>query len=548
MPMMNKPKTRASNTRFSPTCFLKRFAQDEDGSVLVMTIVLLVTMLIMGGMAVDFMRFESRRAEIQGVSDRAVLAAASLNQTLPAGDVVIDHFEKAGYANSIVGAPEITEKGSSKSVRVNAEVDVQTFFLRLAGIDVLSAPAASRAIEGSGEIEISLVLDISGSMRQNVSFHDDDGNWVTKTKMELLREAASNFATEVLGTNMDPDDPTEELDDPIVSMSLVTYASHVNVGNDIFNALNVAVNRSADPNHASNGRFENPSRCVDFNTSEFSTTEFNTTRMYRQVEHIEFWGENAPPVNTICPRNSYESIIPLAHKPGQLTPAIAQLQPRTNTSIHMGMKWGVSLLDPSTQAILENVSGVHDNFAGVRPYEYPTAESGLNTVKYVILMTDGENVAQERLLESAYDSYEEHTRYETSSFYYWWKNALNWEEQQKYLEYVEPVTERRCNQYGCWNQTVQDGYWKWALDQIITEEAYTATEADTWLQQICTEAKKQDIIVYTIAMGATTGGQAQMEACASEPTDRFYHETEGDAIKAIFKEIADQITDLRLNL
>ena len=170
--------------------YLHAFGRDEDGSVIIMTILLLVTMLIMGGMAVDFMRYEARRATLQSVSDRAVLAAARLNQTLDSRDVVEDYFAKAGFPNALVGAPIVVDNGNSRTVTVRSALDVNTFYLRLAGMDRLTAPARSSATEGVGKVEISLVLNISGSMRFSNRFVN-------------MQAAAIAFAEEVLDRVLD---------------------------------------------------------------------------------------------------------------------------------------------------------------------------------------------------------------------------------------------------------------------------------------------------------------------------------------------------------
>jgi len=77
---------------------VNKFKTDEDGSLAVMSLFLIPMMLILGGMAVDFMRFESERAIIQDTADRAALAAANLEftNTGQGADRVQDFFEKAG--------------------------------------------------------------------------------------------------------------------------------------------------------------------------------------------------------------------------------------------------------------------------------------------------------------------------------------------------------------------------------------------------------------------------------------------------------------------
>ena len=504
MQLTNTPKTRFQSATRSRAAFMKRFAKDEDGSIIIMSLLLLVSMLIIGGMAVDFMHFEAERAELQSVSDRAVLAAAELGQEIDPADVVIDYFEKAGYGGAIVGAPVVNSSISSRSVRVNSRVDMNTFFLKLINIDQLTAPAAAGAIEGVGEIEISLVLDVSGSMRENV--------WVNgqqKTRISLLKTAASNFIDEVL---------TADTRDR-VSVNLVMYSAHVNVGNDIFNRMRVNVDTAT----SYGGTFRNPSRCIDFITTEYNTTALNTTRSYQQVETVDLITDQYTPnpnsARQICPSASQNGIIALSQDADQLKAAINSLQPLTNTSIFMGMKWGTALLDPSTRSLLgTGVSSVDPVFAGVRPYDFAsgTSTSEAQALKYVVLMTDGENVPQPRMRRNRYDTYSEMNGYLNYSYLYWLYNRAT--------------------------STERSGIYTW---DDIAPVTYTNDEADNWLDANCTAAKDEGIRVFTIAMGATTRGNTAMDKCA---TQGDYYATQGAALNEIFEDIAKQITDLRLNL
>ena len=59
-----------------------RFRREEDGSLIVFSLFIFVAMLMFGGIAVDLMIYENERTHIQNSTDRAVLAAANLNQTV----------------------------------------------------------------------------------------------------------------------------------------------------------------------------------------------------------------------------------------------------------------------------------------------------------------------------------------------------------------------------------------------------------------------------------------------------------------------------------
>ncbi|MEO0905385.1 MAG: pilus assembly protein TadG-related protein, partial [Pseudomonadota bacterium] len=194
--------------------FLRQFRKDEDGGLIVLTLLLLISMLVVGGMAVDFMRFEAERTKLQSVSDRAVLAAANLNQSRPPEDVITDFFAAEGYAGAIIGDPDIDKNDLGSTIRIDSRVDVNTFYLRLVGIDSLSAPATASAVEGTGNVEVSLILDISGSMgsamtgQANVldadgnKTYDEDGNIITEereeTRMFFLQQAANQFVEDLL--------------------------------------------------------------------------------------------------------------------------------------------------------------------------------------------------------------------------------------------------------------------------------------------------------------------------------------------------------------
>ena len=80
MPQLPDPSTarpRALRRR------LNRFRQDEDGGLIIFSLYLFVMMLMIGGLAVDFMRYEITRTRLQNTLDRAVLAAADLRRRPP---------------------------------------------------------------------------------------------------------------------------------------------------------------------------------------------------------------------------------------------------------------------------------------------------------------------------------------------------------------------------------------------------------------------------------------------------------------------------------
>ena len=543
----DKKNTREMLQR-SRAALLKKFCRDEDGSILIMALFLLITMLIMGGMAVDFMRFESRRAMLQSVTDRAVLAAASLDQSEDGEVIIYDFFEKADHEGTIVGTPFVEKINGSSTVRVNSAIDVSTIYLRMIGIDYLVAPAESSAIQGTGNVEVSLVLDISGSMGNNVTVTqavvDADGNQiinddgtvstetVTRTKMQLLQKAASNFVDALL---------IEDFKDQI-SINLIAYSQQVALDDDLYKALRTtpdSINTEGKLGSTygvldggayttSNDSYTapadgspidiswadgldihvNPSRCVDFTEADFTSTAFDLSRTYDQVEYFEHFRSFDSGIDfPVCPQEEFESILLLSQDADELKRRINLLRPTSFTSIHLGVKWGISLLDPALQPVLANITSIDEQFRGSRPANVGSGD----TVKFLVVMTDGVNVASRRLRDNAYDSYEERARWAEHPFDYWRENI------------ADPVNPNRGN---------------------FTFNPGSATQFDTWMETLCNDAKAS-MSIYTIAMGAGSGAD-KIAKCASQPSYAF--KTEAGGIDDIFNTIAERITALRLAL
>ena len=132
--------------------------------------------------------------------DRAVLAAAALDQEKPAQDVVQNYFETAGLGNYRLRVT-VDEGINARRVTASAEMEMNTMFMRLFGQRVLSSPAAGAAEERIPNIEVSLVLDISGSMEG--------------TRMTNLQPAARDFVTSMLASN------TNDIGQQFVSISVI---------------------------------------------------------------------------------------------------------------------------------------------------------------------------------------------------------------------------------------------------------------------------------------------------------------------------------------
>ena len=451
---------------------LVRFAGEEHGVMIPVTIFFLLILLTVCGIGVDIMRQEMVRAKVQTTLDRAILAAADLDQELVPEDVVRDYFDKSGILDYLT---EVTvDQGSThRIVTASAQTQMKTQFLSSIGFPSFQINAYGRAEESLGDAEISLVVDISGSMGSN-------------QKIQRLRSAAKEFVDTVI------------LDESrgAVSINLIPYTAQVNAGPEIMNRLNIP-------------RKHGYSSCVLFPDSAFRTTAIDTQTAYEQAEHFELYGNTSgddPILNPSCPQKDYEEIMSFSQDKLALKQRISQLTDRANTSIHIGMKWAVGMLDPNFQPVVNSMVGaglIDSDFRG-----RPTAWTG-GSLKTIILMTDGENVDTYGITPQAYGS--------PSQRYHWaTKGLVSWVEAN--------------------------------VDRSRRSEFYfrrsSARNSDALLENVCNAAKDAGILVWSVGFEVGNHGANVMRNCASSPNHFF--RVEGVEITEAFRSIARQLNKLKL--
>ncbi|QQA43680.1 TadE/TadG family protein [Pelagovum pacificum] len=349
----------------------KRFHRDERGSMIVFGLFVFVLLILAGGMAVDLMRTETARTRLQSTLDRAVLAAAGFEQDQDPETVVRDYVAKAGLSDFLIDV-DVTDTAGLRSVRVDANVNVASFFMDFIGIRYLPAPASSAAGESTANLEIALVLDVSQSM---------DGS-----KLEELKDAAQEFVDTILLTT-DPDR---------VKISVIPYATQVSVPPTLLDLLIDVFNRE-----------HSYSSCIDFDDEDFLTpsilppTLVLSADQLKQSDHFDpfyNWGPEVapangqPPVHT-CNPNESQQLLPMAHDGEALNDYIEGLISDGNTSIDIGMKWAAATLDPA----MGNFWNLTVTSLGSFLFNPIAPWGDSSTDKVIVLMTDGHNSDEFRL-------------------------------------------------------------------------------------------------------------------------------------------------------
>jgi hypothetical protein len=556
----------------------RRFAQREDGTVTAFAIMMFILMVAASGIAIDVMRYETQRTQLQYTLDRAVLAAASLTQPYNPEGVVRDYFSIAGIEGYRLDV-RVDQGLNFRRVHAYAELETRSLFMRLFGVRVMTSPAFGAAEERVRRIEVSMVLDISGSMGDN-------------NRMTNMRPAAREFVTEVLNAN---DNVNNEL---LVSVSIVPYNGRVN-GGDLIESVFTFDNVHTQSN------------CARFSAADFATTAIDPSVPIRRLSHWDRYGEDYDRAfrDPHCQTDEYAAILPWEYRENVLHDHINALNTGGWTAIDVGMNWAVALLDPTAGPALNGLiaSGdVHEDMAD-RPAPFRDGDVNTTlddeTIKVVVLMTDGANTNQYDLRDvwddaGRYVGYREgyapvFYNENNNQYSVWWEDqgqfwipsdhprtaSGQWRNQPDggwsiYGMTVSEFNAARANAYDpaeathgrvllwadLWGaytaEYIAEEYFEeparasgdWSFHNEVADNASYLfagnTQADNNLRAICDAANAAGIIVFSIGFEAPSGGQEVMRYCAS--SDAHYYDVDGIEISQAFASIARTINQLRL--
>jgi Flp pilus assembly protein TadG len=211
------------------TALLKRFRRDESGAFMVLFAVLALVLIATSGAVVDFTSVQTARSRAQTAIDAATLALQTKVNDVAQGKVTKADAEAdvktkaAKILQERLGDTRITATITSATISVAdsrldivARITVPTSFVQLVGISTISAQINSRAVRGSTDLEVSVALDVTGSMAPCDKYGNCD-----YTKINALKDAAKNLITDVVSTTQTP---------TYSKMALVPYSYGVNVG------------------------------------------------------------------------------------------------------------------------------------------------------------------------------------------------------------------------------------------------------------------------------------------------------------------------------
>ncbi|SEL87497.1 Flp pilus assembly protein TadG [Roseovarius azorensis] len=561
---------------------VKTFAGEDGGGILPLTLFMTVLFLTVAGLGIDTMRHEMERTRIQAALDRAVLAGAAARNSVEARNIVEDYFDKAGMASYLhdEADDDISSSLTSAKVTASASKTVDTYLMKLSGVETLTAAGTSTAEVNIPKLEAILVLDVSGSMAQN-------------SKMQNLQAAAKDFVTTIMNSS--------ETGNAV--MSIVPFSFSVSPTEAMYNALAV------DERHKY-------STCLEFKDNDYTHSELTSGASAQssgipvnQMVYTSAYG-NFDDLNRSwrsCYNDEYMRILPYSTSITDLHAKIDALQPDGNTSGNEGMNWGAALLDPTFRQVtasMISVGALSSSLSHV-PEDYGSPD----TLKAIIFMGDGENttsyffdrsnpkyrgkfsdlheiVFQDRVFKYAYDIYNVDRRkygsdgesqcnkprwecvYETNGeaeSVYYLRNPLTgsyWSiSEEKWITSSEFgnldtsiegfISKTQLNWEIAWGLMSPNYYgnitgdWR-PWNDYMGSEYVDGAKKNTLMQSVCSATKTEGVVVYSIGFEVPEGGTADTELrkCASSPA--HYYRADGANINNAFSAIAGNVKQLRL--
>jgi Flp pilus assembly protein TadG len=325
---------------------IKKFQGDERGSIAIMFGLTAFVLFWCVGLAIDGARAYAVNSRITAAIDAAALAGArgmrlnNLNddETRKLTRKYFQlNFEATGGDYSMMDPkdPPVYIDRAAGSVEIVAQAKVPTIFGTIGGIDSMTVAKGSIAVFTSKDLEISMQLDLTGSMSE----FDDSGT----RKIDSLKTATNDFIDIML-----PDIATGQK----VRVGLAPFSSGVNAG-DYFKDVN--------GNRTSNNK------CTFERQSPTNQTT-DDAPSGQDILKISSQAGGAP-----CPQ---AEVIALTDSKSTLKDSVSNFTASNSTAGHLGTAWAYYLLSSKWSGIWPSSS---------RPANYNDA----NTRKIAILMTDG---------------------------------------------------------------------------------------------------------------------------------------------------------------
>jgi Flp pilus assembly protein TadG len=339
------------------------FPRNERGSVSILFGLSCIVLFVIMGIAIDSARYQDIASRTQAALDGASLAAAKMleDESVPTGDVQQRaklFFDASvptfGVDVSYISPVTVNVDRDENSVESTVQIKVPTFFGTIAGLDRLTTiNRAAKVVHDMGKLELSLVLDVTGSMNSN-------------NKMNDMKAAASDLIEELMNG---------AAGEHSVRIALAPYSASVNAG-DLAATISPVTPTNNCPSKPKKGE-----SCVDGSGTVIDTCVIERLGTNASTDVAPLGADQLPNVPS-TPYGKYScpnaTVVPLLGKSEKdtLKTILGGYTASGATAGHIGTAWGWYLLS--------------EKWAGVLPSESaPQPYSDSKVKKIMIVMTDG---------------------------------------------------------------------------------------------------------------------------------------------------------------
>ncbi|MEM1150479.1 MAG: pilus assembly protein TadG-related protein [Pseudomonadota bacterium] len=490
---------------------MRRFARDIRAGITVPMALLSAMMLVMVGMAVDGSRAFLARDSFQAALDAAALAVGTTYDDDAALDALALEFVTKNFDMSGTRITLVDVTSNSETVTVRGRFNLDTYFVRLLARETLELSAETEVKRAGGGLMVSLVLDNTGSM------------WASNN-INALRGASQALVDSVF------DGKTEE---PDLRFAVVPYAAAVNPGtpsDDIISLPRARGSVNAGNETAWKGCVMERRGANSLADTPPSTATWEPYYYPDGVDNAYTGGDAASIVpggvknsnqitgpNIGCPT----PILPLTQFKSQVDSALAAMTAwnRGGTLTDIGMAWGIRVLSPglpfsesATQTDVEN---------GLPIWDSPRWR------RAIVLMTDGE-----------------------SGFYNFpgggSSNQENTSPNSAHPSASDYTAYGRWNEEGSNAKELFNGAPGYVRGNGTTDNS-TRGKLNRRIFDLCTAAKAQGIVVYTVVFTTRVGDDTRemYRRCASDP-GKYWYAPNQNALTSAFEQVGSDLSKLRI--
>lgn len=513
---------------------IKRFNDNEEGSVFVLVALSSLMLIAAAGAAIDMARAQTLQQKISSSLDAAGLAAGATASSVDPTTQATRYFN-ANFPSGYLGAGTITvnttcadlngssvtcTSPSTYTINLTATTSQATTFMKAVGITSISVGASSQITRQTSGMELALVLDNTGSMQNAVASGESAkidalqcavaGAEITKTAIGQKTCSAEGLVTSGLLDILYGSSTTL----PDLYVGVVPFSDMVKMGVTSAPGSNF-VNNVTSSNKSSMGG------CIDSrNPTTASTSDSGLTLPSGDILHLDI--SDDPPStsyftaltssgNSECPRATVQ---PMTTNKTTAVSAIQTMYPNGSTLLNIGLTWGWRMLSPNWTGVWGN-SPTFTYPGTTNTVDLPLPYNTTHMLKVVVFMTDGINS----------NGSGSNTSNVTGS-----SNSDNAYEKQSY----EPSNT--------------------GLDQLT--------------EDVCDAMKANGIIIYTIGFGQTDPHTPPtvtdrttsntyvdvplLEYCATQEytgdtSSHFFLAPTNAQLEAAFQQIGDQLANLRVS-